>query len=339
MTAFGIAGIGAALGRRTRVADVALEYTEDLRRLRAWGFRSFHEAEPDVQPNDLAVRAAEAALARTGIAATELDAVVLCTTGPSEYLYWDAAAAVQGRIGACNAEVLLVSHACTSTVMAFDLVAGKFATHADYRTVLVVGVNRVCEPYWNRMDSNTAVFSDGAAAAVLRRGESRCQWLVTETVTDGSLADLLLLDRGGVAQPWEDGEQSPAPVAPAVQRLQSFYGEDTAAMQRFGELTVQRTKDVVLRACKRADIEASSIARLIHLNDNIVALSSLAAALDIPLARTNAEIAMEHGHAGCADQLLTLDLHLSGGALVEGDLVALTAMGSGMHWSCTLLRV
>ncbi len=339
MITFGIAGIGAVLGRRTRVADVALQYTSNLRQLKGWGFRSFHEAEPGVVATDLAVRASEAALAKSGIAATEVDAVILCTTGPPEYLYWDPAAAVQGRVGARNAEVLLVSHACTSGVMAFDVAAGKFATHATYDTVLLVAVNRVCEPYWNRMESSTAVYSDGAAAAVLKRGVRHCEWLTTETISDGSLADLLLLEQGGAAKPWGPSTEPPEPVASAVQRLNAFYGGDNVSMQRFSELTVQRTRDVVLRACKRANVEAGTVARLIHQNDNIVALSRVADDLGIPLDRTNAEIAMDHGHVGCADQLLTLNLELSSGALRGGDLVALTAMGSGMHWSCTLLRV
>lgn len=48
---------------------------------------------------------------------------------------------------------------------------------------------------------------------------------------------------------------------------------------------------------------------------------------------------MELGHFGPADQLLSLERLLTAGELVTGDMVALLSMGSGMHWTCTLLRV
>ncbi|MGH3735253.1 MAG: hypothetical protein ACRDT6_06470 [Micromonosporaceae bacterium] len=50
-----------------------------------------------------------------------------------------------------------------------DMVAGKFAAHPAYRTAVVIGANRVCEPYWNRIEINTSIYSDAAAAAVIRR--------------------------------------------------------------------------------------------------------------------------------------------------------------------------
>jgi 3-oxoacyl-[acyl-carrier-protein] synthase-3 len=86
-------------------------------------------------------------------------------------------------------------------------------------------------------------------------------------------------------------------------------------------------------------VEPNSVRRVIHLNDNLSALSDLADELGLPLASTNAELAMEHGHLGCADQLFCLERHLEAGDLAAGDLVALMSTGSGMHWVCVILRV
>ena len=91
-------------------------------------------------------------------------------------------------------------------------------------------------------------------------------------------------------------------------------------------------------ACARAGVARQDIRRVIHFNDNGRQLADLAKDLDIALDQTNAEIALEHGHIGCADQLVTLSRLLAAGELAAGDLVALTSTSSGMHWICTLLR-
>jgi 3-oxoacyl-[acyl-carrier-protein] synthase-3 len=59
----------------------------------------------------------------------------------------------------------------------------------------------------------------------------------------------------------------------------------------------------------------------------------------VPLARTNRELAAEHGHLGAADQLFGLSRLLVAGELGEGDRVALISLGRGMHWACTIIEV
>jgi len=336
---FGLTALGSARGHRVRVEEAALSYTRDLRKLASWGYRSFHRADPDTGLVTLSVSAAEAALERGGLAAEDVDLIVVGITDIAEYLYWDVAAAIQGRLGARNAETVLLNHACASGVMAFDVVGGKFATHPAYSRALIVAANRVCEPYWNRMESNTSIGSDGAAAAVAVRGATRNRWLCTETITDGRFADIMRLEVGGAAAPWTGNSGGPQPVGDPVQRMKAFFRDDTRAMLDFAELGVTRTVQVLERACGRAGVTPSAVKRVFHLNDNLTALTGLAAALGIPLSRTNADIAVDAGHFGSADQLLALEAQLGTGEIASGDIIALTSMGSGMHWSCTLLEI
>jgi 3-oxoacyl-[acyl-carrier-protein] synthase-3 len=171
---FGIVALGESLGAPVEVTDGVLasylDGADSRRSVRARGYRGFHRAADDEQLTDLAVRAAREALARASVAAADLDLVVVAIPDVAEYLCWDAAAAVQGRLGATRAEAVLINHACGGGVMAFDTVGGRLATHPRYEHALVVASNRVCEAYQNRMDSTSTVLSDGAAAAVVRRG-------------------------------------------------------------------------------------------------------------------------------------------------------------------------
>lgn len=66
---------------------------------------------------------------------------------------------------------------------------------------------------------------------------------------------------------------------------------------------------------------------------------AIAEPLVLPLQRTNADIAPEHGHMGAADDLVPLGLHLERGDLAAGDVVAMCGPSTGMHWCCTLIQV
>jgi 3-oxoacyl-[acyl-carrier-protein] synthase-3 len=337
--AYGIVSMGHAIGVPASVADVAAEYTTDLRKLRGWQYQRLHRAEAGTGLTDLAAQAGTLALQRAGIAATDVDLIVLAIADIPEYLYWDPAAALQGRLNAYQAEAVLINQACSSGVLSFDAVAGKLATHPDYQVALVLGAHRVCEVYWNRMASNTSVTSDGAAAAVVVRDHPACRWLTTEVITDGRYADLARLATGGAARPFCPENPTIAPVPSPVDKLESHFRGDVEAMFTFSTATVTRIRDVLERACKRAGVPIDEVRRVIHLHDNARTFRQLAKELTIPLEHTNVGLAMEHGHFGCADQLYGLEQLLASGEVGSGDVVALTAMGSGMHWACTLLRM
>jgi 3-oxoacyl-[acyl-carrier-protein] synthase III len=336
---FGIVALGHALGEELAVMDVAPQYTDELRKVAGWGFRGFHRAHDSTGLTDLAEQAGRLALERAGLAADELDLVVLAMTDIAEYLYWDAAAAIQARLGAHRAEALLVNQACGSGVLALDAAAGKFATRPEYRTALVVGANRVCDAYWNRMESTTAITSDGAAAAVLARGHEGRRFLSAAVISDGRYADFFRLETGGTARPFGSDGCVPDRVASPYDRLEEFFGDDHRAMLDFADTVLRREREVFEVACARAGVQSDRVRRVIHLNDNRKALADLASELGLPLERTNAELAMAHGHLGCADQLFCLEQHLEAGEIGPGDLVALMSTGSGMHWVCALLRI
>jgi len=340
---FGIVTIGESLGEPVDITDsVIAESAGSEETVRAWGYRRFHRSGDDVLLTDLAVRACEEALTAAPTDASEVDLVVLAIADFAEYLCWDAAAAVQGRIGAVNAEAMLVNQACSSGTVAFDAVAGRFATHPGYRNALIVAANRVCDTYQSRMGSTTTVLSDGAAAALVRRGHERGRWLATEVITDGRYADFFRMEVGGTAQPYGTSGVPGADglrVRNPLDRLGELFDNDARRMLEFVRKFGGNMRVAVDRACARTGTDVSEIKRFIHLNDNRRATADIARALGVHLERLTNDLALEHGHFGAADQLLGLRRLIRDGELRDGDLVALTTLGSGMHWAVTLLRV
>ncbi|MFJ4972554.1 3-oxoacyl-ACP synthase III family protein [Streptomyces sp. NPDC088755] len=332
---FGMMGFGSALGEKAPVADIVAEYTTDRERVLAYGYRNVHRCPPEVGLTDLAVAAAREAMAASGTDPGELDLVVLAITDIPEYLYWDAAASLQARLGAHQAEAVLIAQGCAGGITGFDTIAGRFATHPDYRRALFVGANRTAEAYWNRMETHSLLFSDGAAATVVGRGHPAFRWRGGEVITDGRYADFFLMEQGGALFPFMPGEEQP--VARDAWDMMEFFDYDSDRFEGFIELMNDRVREVVHRACKRAGVQPGDLARVVLLNDNEQTLKVLADKLGVPEERTNLGFSLEHGHFGAADHLLNLQQHVAAGDLAEGDLIALAGMGRGMHWGCAII--
>lgn len=335
---FGVRSIGRVTGTIESVQAAAPRYTADPRKVGEWGYRWFYLAEDGIGLTDLAESAGRAALDRAGLTANDVDLLVFATAELPEYLYWDPAAACQGRLGARRAEAVLATQACSAGVAAFDIVAGKFATHPEYRVALLIGSHRVCETYRNRMESDTSVSSDGAAAAVLLRDHAACRWLATEVISDGRFADLVKLPGGGAARPFSPLQQDVGVLPNPFDGLVEAFAGDGRTMIEYSRLVWANSVEVIDRACERASVRREDIRYVLHVNENQKSLARLSDQIGLPMAATNAEIAADHGHFGSADQIFALGVLLDDGRVRSGDLVALTSTGNGMHWACTLLR-
>ncbi|MEU4569778.1 3-oxoacyl-[acyl-carrier-protein] synthase III C-terminal domain-containing protein [Micromonospora sp. NPDC023956] len=333
----GVAGLGVALGEPCSVAETAASYVEDPERVLNWGYHTYHRSPPGQSPTRLAARAATAALADAGVDPSAVDLLVVANSEVPEFLQWDVSAAVAREVGT-TAPTLLLNQGCASAVTGFQQVAGHFAVRDDVETVLLVAVNQVSEAHSNRMRLNTCLGSDGASAALLRRGHPRLRWLATEQITDPAYVDFFRVEYGGSAVPLPpDGVGNPdVDVLGLVYR---HFRRAPAQLAEFATALTGRVVEVVERACRRVGIDRSEVARLVYLNDNQASIAAVAAAVGVPPERTNASLAAATGHCGAADHLICLDAFARHGDLADGDVIALAGVSSGMHWFCTLLVV
>ncbi|HPE88930.1 MAG TPA: hypothetical protein PLH55_05415 [Spirochaetales bacterium] len=94
----------------------------------------------DESTADFAEKAARAAMADAGVAASDPSLFVVATDTP-EYISPPTSMLVQGRIqgGQADAETLDVNASCAGFVTAFDLAAKLLAAEPSYRYAVVVG--------------------------------------------------------------------------------------------------------------------------------------------------------------------------------------------------------
>jgi 3-oxoacyl-[acyl-carrier-protein] synthase-3 len=157
------------------------------------GVRTRHRAAPGEGTAAMAAVAARRALAMAGVAAADVDLIVLATF-TSDHRLPQSVCTLQAELGA-QAKCLQLESACTGFVDAM-LVASSLLEMVGHRTAIVVhseAMSAVMDP--RRFLVNT-IFGDGAGAVVLRRDPDSAGGLLGAVAhTDGTKA--FWLEAGG----------------------------------------------------------------------------------------------------------------------------------------------
>ena len=134
------------------------------------GIRQRHIAAEGENTSDLAVSAAQAAIATAGIEATDIDLIIVATATPDN-TFPSTATAVQAKLGITQGAAFDVSAVCSGFVFGLT-VADNFIRCGQADTVLVIGAE-VFSRILDWQDRGTCVlFGDGAGALLLRATES-----------------------------------------------------------------------------------------------------------------------------------------------------------------------
>jgi 3-oxoacyl-[acyl-carrier-protein] synthase III len=284
------------------------------------GIRRRHIARDGETTADLALRAAQAALADAGIGAEALDMIVVATTTPDE-TFPAVATSIQSRLGMTRGAAFDVQAVCSGFIYAIA-VADNFIKAGQARTVLVIGAETMSR-LMDWTDRSTCVlFGDGAGAIVLQAGEGRGDAsdrgvLNTKLYSDGRLHDLLYVDGG--------------PSTTGTTGHLRMQGPDVF------KHAVINIADSIQASARESGVAVSEIDWFVPHQANQRILDSTARRLKVPAERFVSTIA-EHGNTSAASVPLALDTAVRDGRIRRGDLVLLEAMGGGLTWGAALLR-
>ena len=197
------------------------------------GIRFRHIAGEDETTATLATDAARRALEAAGIAAADVDLIVLATATPDQ-TFPATATKVQAALGIDDCVAFDVAAVCSGFLYAVQ-VADSMIRAGGHRTALVIGAetfSRILD--WE--DRTTCVlFGDGAGAIVLRaedsgEGKDARGILATRLHADGRHNDLLYVD-GGPSTTGTVGKlrmKGPEVFRHAVTNLAAVMGETLA---------------------------------------------------------------------------------------------------------------
>jgi 3-oxoacyl-[acyl-carrier-protein] synthase-3 len=317
-----ITGTGSYLPpRRVSNQDLAAELaargveTSDDWIVERTGIRARHFAAPDVSSSDLGVEAARRALESAGIAAAEIDLIIVATSTP-DMVFPSAACILQNKLGVAGCAAFDVQAVCSGFVYALTVADSMIKTGAANKA-LVIGAE-VFSRILDFTDRTTCVlFGDGAGAVVLEASE-----------TPGILASDLHADGKHVGILCVPGTVSGGKVS----------GDPLLKMdgQAVFKLAVGVLEDAARATLEKAGRSASDIDWLIPHQANIRIMQGTAKKLKLPLDKLVVTVD-EHGNTSAASIPLALDAAVRSGKIRRGDTLMLEGVGGGFTWGAVLL--
>ena len=279
------------------------------------GIRARHFVDEGVCASDIAVLAAQRALASAGRRADEIDLIVVATSTP-DMVFPSTACIVQQKLGIAGCAAFDMQAVCSGFVYALSVVDSMIRTGAAKRA-LVIGAE-VFSRILDFNDRTTCVlFGDGAGAVVLEAsGEPGL--LATELHADGRHVGILCVP-GTVSGGKVLGDPLLKMDGPAVFKL-----------------AVTVLDSVARSVLAKAGREASDIDWLIPHQANIRIMHSTAKKLKLPLEKLVVTV-HEHGNTSAASVPLALDVAVRDGRVKRGDTVMLEGVGGGFTWGAVLL--
>lgn len=284
------------------------------------GISARHYAEADVKTSDLAVEASKRALQAAGLAANDIDLIILATSTP-DYLggFPSTACVVQRKLGiANNGAAFDVQAVCSGFVYAVSI-ADSFIKSGAHKNVLIIGVE-VFSRILNFEDRTTCVlFGDGAGAVVLS-ASAEPGILATKLHADGSYADILCV---------------PGNVHGGTVAGSAFLYMDGPAVFK---LAVSVLEKVANETLEMAGMDASQIDWLVPHQANIRIMQSTAKKLGLPMENMVVTVD-QHGNTSAASIPLALDQAVRDGRIQPGQNVMMEAVGGGFTWGAVLARM
>jgi 3-oxoacyl-[acyl-carrier-protein] synthase-3 len=283
------------------------------------GIGARHVAGEGETTGTLAIAAARAALADAGIAASEIDLIILATATPDN-TFPATATTVQAALG-CNGCIAFdVAAVCSGFLYGLGIADSMMRTGMA-KCALVIGAetfSRILD--WE--DRATCVlFGDGAGAMVLRAEDvpdDGAGLLGSRLHADGAHRELLYTD-GGPSTTGTVGKvrmKGREVFRHAVVNLAEVLGE-------------------VLEATGHTVAEIDWV---VPHQANLRILDATARKLGLPSDKVVVTVD-RHANTSAASVPLAFDEARRDGRIKAGDLVMLEAMGGGFTWGASLLRV
>jgi 3-oxoacyl-[acyl-carrier-protein] synthase-3 len=276
---------------------------------------------------DLALGASRAALDAAGLAPSELDAIVYATSTPDHFAP-GGGVYLQHALGAGPIPAIDIRTQCSGFVYALS-VADGWIRSGQYRRVLVVGaeIQSTGMDVTTRGRNTAVIFADGAGAAVLGPADDGRGILGFDLHSDGSYAGKLWVDApGSMYHPRVSAEQ--------LAEGRHFLQMDGKEVFRHA---VERMPESVRAVLARLGLALGDLTLLIPHQANLRISEMVQRNLGLRDDQVYNNI-MRYGNTTAATIPIALDECARDGRLARGDLLAVTAFGSGFLWGSALIR-
>ncbi len=282
------------------------------------GIRQRYLAAPHETCAFMATRAAQAALASSGVPPSEIGAVILATATPDQ-AFPATATRVQAALGV-GGFAFDMSAACSGFVFALGM-ADSLIRSGAIRAAVVIGAE-VYSRILDWTDRGTCVlFGDGAGAVVLRAtdgDDSAPGILSTHLHSDGNLGDILYVD-GAVGR-------------------RDLPGHLIMNGREVFRHAVSRMSEAIDEALAANHLARTDIDWLIPHQANRRIIDGIGKKLGLD--ETQVVVTVDrHANTSAASIPLALAAAIDDGRIKPGQLILLGALGGGLTWASALIRL
>ncbi len=283
------------------------------------GIRERRVAAEGETTGDLAFRAALQALQDAGVAASELDMVVLGTTTP-DIIFPATACLIQNRLGANGCMALDVNAACSGFMYALGI-ANNFVRTGQVKKALVMGAETLTLMVdWSERET-CVLFGDGAGAVVLGASDEP-GILATCLHADGGYKHLLY-NPVGVSVGFTDEKNHGVRI--------NMSGREVF---RVAVKTLDALVDETLTA---ANMQPEQLDWLIPHQANLRIIEATAKRLGMSMDRVIVTVD-KHANTSSGSVPLALDAAVRSGRVKRGQHLLLEAFGGGFTWASAMVR-
>jgi len=270
------------------------------------GISERHIAAEDELTSDLALQASQRAIEAAGIAADDIDLIIVATTSPDQ-AFPSTACVLQDKLGIRNGGPAFdIQAVCGGFVYAMNT-ADMYIRGGQARTVLVVGAEALSRMLdWE--DRTTCVlFGDGAGAVILQASEQP-GILASKLHADGRHRQMLKAD--------------------------PIISMDGQAVFKFA---VKVLSDVVEELLEENKLSGADINWLVPHQANIRIIEATAKKLGLGMDNVVVTVA-RHGNTSAASIPLALDVAVKDGRIQAGQNILMEAVGGGFTWGAILIK-
>ena len=273
--------------------------------------------------SDMAVKAAEKAIERSGLKKSDIDMIVVATISPDYFNMPSTATVVAHKMGLDKVSAFDISAACTGFIYVLG-VAKAFIESGMKKNVLIIGAEKM-SAITDYTDRGTCIlFGDGAGAAVISATENKEEGILDlHTAADGSLGDFLMTPDGGTGNPHKNELKSEASFI-------QMKGNET-----FKIAVRTLTKDVV-EILAENNLTSEDINHFVPHQANYRIIKAVGDALKMRDEQVVLTVHKYGNTSGASIPMAINDLYEEG-KLKAGEMMLLDAFGGGLTWGSALV--
>ncbi|MBW0145848.1 beta-ketoacyl-ACP synthase III [Sphingomicrobium clamense] len=312
-----IKGSGSALPKRCVSNDELAQKvdTSDDWIVERTGIRQRYLAGEGETTSTLATEASLKALEAAGIAASDIDLIVLATCTPDQ-TFPATATTVQANLGIDDCIAFDVAAVCTGFLYALS-VADSMLRGGNAKRALVIGAETMSRILDWEDRATCVLFGDGAGAIVLEAEEGEAGLLDTRLHAQGKHNDLLYVD-GGPSSTQTVGTIKMRGREVFRHAVVNLAGVLKETLEGAG-LTPEDVDWVVPHQANQRILDAT--AKKLGLPDEMVVIT-----------------VHKHANTSAASVPLAFDEAVRDGRIQRGQVIVMEAMGGGLTWGAAVLR-